>query len=276
MYDVAGSIVVFKNEKETLKRAIASFFDTALNTYLYLIDNSPRDELRDVCSGKNMEYIFNRNNLGFAAGHNIALRKMIGKTKYSLLLNPDVYFDKGTIDALFNFMEHHPEVGSVMPKVLYPDGSLQYLCRLLPTPYDLLFRKLNSRILNPLVNLLSKYELRFADYEKMMDVPYLSGCFMFVRTDVFEKVGTFDERFFLYFEDVDLSRRIHKLYRTVYYPYAAVYHSYQRDSNRDAVILKRLIESGIKYFNKWGWFSDMERKQVNRETIRNLYRLSYV
>lgn len=270
MYDIAASIVAFKNDKDVLRRAIESFLKTDLKIMLYVIDNSPTDELRGICVNTNVKYIFNNKNLGFGAGHNIAIRKMQGETKYSLILNPDIYFDNGVIEKLFGFMENNLDIGSVMPKVLYPDGSLQYLCRLLPLPSDLVFRKFNNKEVTHWVNYLSKYELKFADYTKMMDVPYLSGCFMFVRTNVFEKVGIFDERFFVYFEDVDLSRRIHKLYRTVYYPEATVYHGYERGSNKSVKLLKYLIFSGVKYYNKWGWFFDRERKMINNKAIRNL------
>jgi len=271
MYDICGSVVVFKNHQDILAKTIASFLDTKLNIYLYVIDNSPNDELKNACTHKNVEYIFNNHNLGFGAGHNIAINKSMGKSKYSLILNPDVYFDQGTLEKLFNFMEIKQEIGLVMPKVLYPNGSQQYVCRLLPSPYDMLLRKIDFKILQPLINNQKfRYELKFADYNRQMDVPYLSGCFMFIRTGIFEKIGYFDERFFIYFEDIDLSRRIHKLYRTVYYPGASIYHGYERNSQKDPVHLKYLISSGVKYFNKWGWFLDKERRLVNRKTINDL------
>ncbi len=270
MYDIIASIVTYKNEKAVLAKAIASFLNSGLNTYLYVIDNSPTNVLGDVCALKNLEYVFNNNNVGFGAGHNIALRKMTGRTKYSLILNPDVYFDGGTLEKLFHFMEQNKDVGLLLPKVLYPDGSLQYLCRLLPDPCDMILRKIDIKLVNPLLDSKkARYELRFADYEKSIEAPYLSGCFMFVRTDIFEKTGVFDERFFIYFEDVDLSRRIHKYYRTVYYPEAVITHGYQRGSNSDSRLLRHLVTSGIKYFNKWGWFFDHERKLANAKALKN-------
>lgn len=270
MYDIIASIVIFRNSKDVLKKAIDSFLNSDLKTYLYVIDNSPTNDLRSVCFDKRIGYIFNHKNLGFGAGHNIAIREMMGKTKYSLIMNPDVYFGHGVLEKLFSFMNKNEDVGLVMPKVLYPDGSLQYLCRLLPTPFDLLLRKFDNNVLMAWVNLISKYELRFADHNKQMDLPYLSGCFMFMRTEAFNKAGIFDERFFIYFEDVDLSRRIRRLYRTVYYPQAEIYHGYKRGSNKDVVLFKRLVISGIRYFNKWGWFFDKERNEVNRETLNNM------
>lgn len=271
MYDIAGSIVVFKNDKDVLKKATASFLDTGLNVRLYIIDNSPNDSLRDICIHQNIEYIFNHNNLGFGAAHNIAIRKMEGEAKYSLILNPDVYFAPGTLEKLYGFMETNKDVGLVMPKALYPDNSLQYLCRLLPDPLDLLLRKIDLKILDPVfARKKFRYELRFADYNRLMDVPYLSGCFMFIRTEVFKQAGVFDERFFIYLEDVDLSRRINQLWRNVYFPQALIYHGYERGSNKDIKLFWQLILSGIKYFNKWGWFLDPKRTAVNKKAISRI------
>ena len=271
MYDIVGSIVLFKNESSVVKKAIESFLATSLKIHLYIIDNSPTDCLKDVCSGKNIEYIFNNKNMGFGAGHNIALRKIAGKTKYCLILNPDIYFEQGTLKKLFDFMNANKDVGLLLPKVLYPDNSMQYLCRLIPNPYDVFIRKLNFRLVAPLIRARKlRYEFRFADYNKTMNVPYLSGCFMFVRAEVFKKIGVFDERFFVYFEDVDLSRRIHKHYRTLYYPEAVIYHEYENGSDKSFGLLKCIICSGIKYFNKWGWFIDKDRKSANSRAISTL------
>ncbi len=264
MYDIIGSIVLYKNDPALLEKTITSFLKSALNTHLFILDNSPNDSLKGLCLDKRIDYIFNSRNLGFGSAHNIALKKMIKKTKYSLLLNPDVYFQEGTLEKLFDFMETNCECGSVMPKVLYPDGSLQYLCRLLPDPLDMFLRKMETGIFN--IFLKGKrygYEMRRSNYNKVMNVPYLSGCFMFIRTDVFEKVGIFDERYFLYFEDVDLARRIHKIYPTVYLPNVVIYHAYERDSNKNISSLYYIISSGMKYFNKWGWFFDFDRKVIN-------------
>lgn len=271
MRDIIASIVVFKSAKNDLRRAITSFLSAGLNTYLYVIDNSPTDDLKDACISENVEYVFNGNNLGFGAGHNIAIRKMAGKTKYTLIMNPDIYFEKGNLEKLFNFMEENEDIGLAMPKVLYPDGSLQYICRLLPSPYDMLIKKINIRILKHFLDPQRfRHELRFTGYDKVMDVPYLSGCFMLARANVFEKAGMFDERFFMHFEDVDLTRRIHRLCRTVYYPEAVIYHRYEKGSDKDARIFKHLVVSGIKYFNKWGWFFDKERKIVNNKILEEL------
>jgi GT2 family glycosyltransferase len=85
-----------------------------------------------------------------------------------------------------------------------------------------------------------------------------------VRTRIFEEVGLFDERFFMYLEDVDLSRRIHSQYKTIYYPDIHIYHHYHKASYKRFKHLKYHILSAVKYFNKWGWFIDKERKTINK------------
>jgi GT2 family glycosyltransferase len=82
--------------------------------------------------------------------------------------------------------------------------------------------------------------------------------------------GFYDERFFMYFEDFDLSRRINKLYKTVYYSDVHVFHEYERGAQKSLILFKIFIQSAIKYFNKWGWFFDNERRAINKATLKNL------
>jgi GT2 family glycosyltransferase len=274
MKSINVSIVLFKNDQDLVKKAIYSCVNSVLINRIYLIDNSPTDILSCLASlDSRIEYIFNNANLGFGKAHNIALKRSIEENiPYHLVLNPDVYFEKGVLEELYNFMEANKDIGLVMPKVLYPDGNIQYLCKLLPTPLDLFGR----RFLNfgPFKKIVEKrnevYELRFTGYDKIMEVPYLSGCFMFIRTEVLKKVGLFDERFFMYLEDTDLSRRIHRVAKTVYYPYVHVYHEYGKGSYKSLKLLYYHIKSAIKYFNKYGWFFDKERQEVNKRILKKL------
>jgi hypothetical protein len=271
MYDIVTSIVTFKNDKDILKKTIDSFLKTDLKSHLYVIDNSPTDDLKNVCARRNVVYIFTNDNLGFGAGHNIAIRKSIGKSKYHLVVNPDVFWGPGILEKLFNFMEENKEIGLVMPKICYTDGSTQYLCKLLPTPIDLILRRFNLKILMAIFKKrLRNYELRFSGYDKIMDVPHLSGCFMFIRTEALSRVGLFDERFFMYLEDVDISRRIHKCCRTVYYPEVSVFHEYEKGSYKNSKLLMYHLRSAARYFNKWGYFFDKERREINKKVIEKL------
>ena len=274
MFNLNISIVLYHNKEEQIRKAIDSVLNTALNVKLYLVDNSSTDNLRVLEKKDNrIVYIFNNANLGFGKAHNIALKRTIEENiPYHLVLNPDVYFEGGVLEELYNFMENNPDVGLVMPKVLYPDGTLQYLCKLLPTPLDLFGRRfLNFGPFRKIVEKRNEvYELRFTGYDKIMEVPYLSGCFMFIRTEVLKKVGLFDERFFMYLEDTDLSRRVHKVSKTIYYPVVSIYHEYGKGSYKNLKLLKYHLDSAIKYFNKYGWLFDKERDEINKKTLEKL------
>jgi GT2 family glycosyltransferase len=265
---ITASIVIYKNNLQILSRAVESFLNSTESSTLYLVDNSPTDECRNHFCHPRVQYIFNNKNLGFGAGHNIALKKALRqKTTYHIILNPDVYFDGGVISKLCSFMETHTQVGLVMPKVLYPDGRLQPLCKLLPSPRTLFMRRFLPFNQAWITRLNHSYEMHFSGYDKVMDVPFLSGCFMFLRMDALEKIGFFDERIFLYTEDADLSRRIHKHYRTLFFPEATIYHYNEKGSYKNLVILMHHVFSAIKYFNKWGWFNDTEREYFNQRIL---------
>jgi len=269
MCDITASIVVYDNNQENVSKLLSCIYKTRLHVRIFVIDNSTSGRYSSLCKNNKIEYIENPTNPGYGTAHNRAIAKSIDISKYHLVLNPDVYFDDGTVEKLFSFMEKNRDVGLVMPKVLNPDGSVQYLCKLLPTPYDLLFRRFL-----PFSKLMEKrnriYELRFTGYNKVMEVPYLSGCFMFLRTEALRKAGMFDERFFMYLEDTDLSRRIHAHYKTVYYPDAEIYHRYEKGSYKSMKLLKYHVVSAIRYFNKWGWFFDRERRKINGDILRKL------
>jgi len=271
MFNITASIVLYHNKKEQVERAIKSFLDTSLNVKLYLIDNSSNDNLKELEKiDERIEYIFNNANLGYGKAHNIAMRKSIEtNTPYHLVINPDVYFENGVIEELFEYMQKHKDVGNIMPKVLYPNGEIQYLAKLLPTPIDLIFRRFV-----PLKNWKEKrnekFELRFSGYKNIANIPSLSGCFMFLRTSVLKDVGLFDENIFMYLEDTDLNRRIHSKYKTIFYPKVSIIHEYAKESYVNKKLLAYHIKSAIYYFNKWGWFFDKERDEINSKCLAEL------
>ena len=143
-----ATIVLFEDNDESLKKAIFSFLNTSLDVKLYLVDNSSTSRLKYLQKlDSRIEYIYTGKNLGFGKAHNIALQKSIDDNiDYHLVLNPDVYFDSGVLEELFDFMEKNKDVANVMPKVFYPDGNLQYLCKLLPTPKELITRRFIKKI----------------------------------------------------------------------------------------------------------------------------------
>jgi len=271
MIQINASIVLYHNDQEQLKNAIKSFLDTTLEVKLYLIDNSLNNSLKELneLDGR-IEYIFNNANLGYGTAHNIAIKKSIeGSIPFHIVLNPDIYFNSEVIEKLYNYMTNNIDIGHIMPKVLYPDGEIQYLTKLVPSPFDLIFRRFI-----PFKNWKEKknfkYELRFAGYNKTANVPYLSGCFMFLRIKALEDVGMFDERFFMYPEDIDLTRRIHAKYKTIYYPEVSIVHEHEKASFKSFKMMKIHMWNMIKYFNKWGWFFDDERKKFNEQILKEL------
>jgi GT2 family glycosyltransferase len=271
MIQLNASIVLYHNDKEQLLRTIDSFLSTSMSVKLYLVDNSSNNVLKELEKIDNrIEYIFNNENLGFGAAHNIAIRKSLkDNVFYHLVLNPDIYFDDTVLVDLYRYMETNKEVGNIIPQVSYPDGSRQYLSKLLPTPVDLIlrrfvpFEKWKEQRNN-------QYELRFSGYNSIMNVPSLSGCFMFLRTSVLDEIGLFDENFFMYLEDIDLNRRIHRRYKTLFYPSKNIVHEYAKKSYVSKKLLLYHIKSAIYYFNKWGWFLDRERDNLNDQCLRRI------
>ncbi len=268
---IVVSIVLYKTSRVEAVRAIESVLATTLDVRVLLIDNSPTDLLKDLVSlDDRIEYLSNPSNPGFGAAHNIALRRSLARgAQYHLVLNPDVYFGKGVLEALADYMDAHPDVGHVMPKILYPNGQTQYLCKLLPTPLDLILRRfVPSQTWK--TRRADFFELKFTGYNRVMEIPYLSGCFMFLRVAALREVGIFDERFFMYPEDIDLTRRIHERFKTIFYPEVQAVHQHGQASYRSKKMLIIHMWNLAKYFNKWGWFFDARRKNVNARVLKKL------
>ena len=261
------SIVLYNHSVVEIESLIKSLRQSKQVDEMFLIDNSP---VRNPDFEKlPATYIFNNKNLGYGAAHNIAIRKTIEQDiPFHLVVNPDIEFESSILEELEDFMQKNSDVGLLMPKVLYPTGEIQYLCKLLPKPSDLFFRRFLPSKWSQQSN--ERFELRQSGYDKLMDVPYLSGCFMLLRTQALKNVGLFDERFFMYPEDIDLTRRIHREYRTVFYPNVSVIHNHTQGSYKSGLLLWVHLINMIRYFNKWGWFFDAERKKVNEETLRKL------
>ncbi|HLP59817.1 MAG TPA: glycosyltransferase family 2 protein [Candidatus Deferrimicrobium sp.] len=271
------SIVTFNNEdviRDALNSIEKSTLKQTANCAVVVVDNSSTDKTAAIVSREFPKVTLIRaENMGFSAGHNKAIRYVLENTglepEYHLIMNPDVFFDEDVLEKLVAFMDAEKDAGLVMPKILYPDHQVQYLCKLLPTPFDLFGRRFMPCFLKVLFKRrFEAYEFRNRDYNESMEVPHLSGCFMMMRTGIFEKVGLLDERFFIYLEDVDISRRIHAQFKTVYYPGVYVFHHYRKGSYKRLKHLKYHICSAIKYFNKWGWFNDKERKEINNKCLR--------
>lgn len=254
MYDITASIVTYNTKLSDLERVIESFFNTKLKVKLYISDNSPEDKLKEYLKkiDKEIEYEFNNFNGGYGWGHNKIIKKIEGKSKYHVILNPDIFFKENVLEELFKYMEENLDVGNIMPMVKYPNGEIQYLCKRNPTPLNIFLRTFI-----PLKNITEKmnykYEMRDMGYDKVMNVEILSGCFMFLRNEIFKEIGMFDDRFFMYFEDFDFNRRIHQKYKTIFYPKVEIVHEHAREAHKNKKMLYIAFKSAVYYFNKWGW-----------------------
>lgn len=266
-YQVSASIVVYKNDPEDVISVVKSILSAPMRVICTVVDNSPTADLRQYVIEGGAKYIFAGRNLGFGSGHNLVLRTDCEVAEYHLVLNPDVHFPPDIPAALYRFMNDNPEVGLVMPQIRYPDGTEQRLCKQFPMPLDLISRRFLGGMGRSLfAKQLSRYELRHLDLRVAREIPCLSGCFMFMRSAALREVGFFDERYFMYMEDVDLCRRISARYKTVFYPTVAVTHGYAKGSYKNFRLLWYHLQSAFRYFNKWGWISDPERASLNSRT----------
>jgi GT2 family glycosyltransferase len=266
-YQVSASIVVYKNDPDEVVAAVKSVLSAPLRVRCTVVDNSPNTALRQCVSDCGATYIYAGRNLGFGRGHNLALRLDCEDSEYHLVLNPDVHFVPDILALIYHFMNDNLNIGLAMPRIRYPDGSDQPLCKKLPAPIDLIGRRFGGAFGRSLfAERLSRYELSHLDMRIAREIPCLSGCFMFMRSATLCEVGFFDERYFMYMEDVDLCRRIGANSKTVFYPEVAVTHGYAKGSYRNPKLLKYHLQSAFRYFSKWGWIYDPEKSRLNEKT----------
>ena len=275
MYDFTACIVTYNTDQKELTQIIGCFQKTKLKFKLWISDNSEKDTLRNFIknfSDDRIEYIFNNSNNGFGSGHNIVLKKLMDdnfkeKAEFHIILNADIIFEENTIEKMIDYMRKNPEIGQIGPKIYESSGEVNKSCRLLPTPLNLIFRRFF-----PIKSIVDKmdynYEMRWCDYNSIMEIPILSGCLMFIRTDILKNVGMFDTRYFMYMEDYDLCRRIGQKYKVIFYPEVKIIHKHGKASYKTRKMMIAHINSAIKYFNKWRWFFDKERKTRNKECIK--------
>lgn len=265
---ITSSIVFYKTDL-AMAKTIIDCADKSCIERIYVIDNSPTDALRKgvIALSTKVEYIYGQGNVGYGSAHNIGIRKSIELgAKYHVVLNPDISFEDGTIEKLTEFADSRPEIGALMPLLISKDGSVNNPMLLIPSPFDIFGR----RLLPPKImkKRSDKIEMNDADFSAPRNVPQLSGCFMFLRVGTLKKVGLFDERFFMYFEDFDLERRIHKVSKTVVCPSVKVVHLGASEHRTSKRLLKISIQSAIKYYNKWGWIFDSDRRKWNKEAYK--------
>ncbi len=246
-YTVSISIVTYNNEEhissllDSLKKHIKK-----ANYIIYVIDNGSIDKTVEIVKNYDVVFIQNTKNIGFGAGHNLAIRQ--SKSKYHVCINPDIIVNYDVISDIADYMDFHEDIGILIPKILNMDGTIQILPKRDPKLMHLISRRIQIR---PLQKYRHKYEMRDMNYEFPFDIEFTSGCFMFMRTSIVQQIGGFDERYFLYFEDADMGRSIRKYARAHYNPSFEVYHHWNRACKRELKYFIIQIHSMFKYMIKW-------------------------
>jgi GT2 family glycosyltransferase len=264
-FDLTAAIVTYRNPLLQLRQTIESLRQSSLRIHVVVVDNAGEAAVRELAAEMHATYLAPPTNLGFGRGHNLAYAQVRGLSPFHLVINPDVRFEQPVLETLLELMRKQQDLGVVMPRILYADGTMQFLCKRLPTPWDLLLRRFAPGVARRLLRRsMERYELRDRDYEQPMEPPSLSGCFLLLRNQVLDQTGLFDERFFMYMEDVDLVRRLRRVARALYYPAVAIVHDYQKGSYRDRRLAGHHLLSAARYFGKWGWFRDDERARLNK------------
>jgi GT2 family glycosyltransferase len=247
--EISATIVLFKEDIETLQATVDCFLNTPFSKKLFLIDNSPTNTIKKHFQNSEIEYIFSGSNLGFGKAHNLVLNKIKNLSRVHLVLNPDVVFEPQVIPRLMKELESDSTVSMISPQVFYPNGDLQYTCRKAPTFLGLLYRKLSV-----FKNKVFEIEYRNQDVSKPFYPEFMYGSFMLFNTNDFLNTNGFDTRYFLYMEDADICRmQFDKGKRILYFPKVNILHVHRRESSRNLRLFYLHLISAIKYFKKWGF-----------------------
>ncbi|MFH1173129.1 MAG: glycosyltransferase family 2 protein [bacterium] len=196
-------------------------------------------------------------NCGFAAGNNLGIKEAVGK--YVMILNPDITVLEGAIETMYEYMEKNPLVGISGPKLINPDGTVQYSCYHFPGFMVPIYRRTFLGNLPWAKKTLRHYLMKDWAHDADREVDWLLGACLFVRKSALDKVGLLDERFFLYFEDVDWCRRFWQAgFKVSYLAEAEMVHYHQRLSAENpgwrglfSNMTRIHIASWIKYFAKY-------------------------
>ncbi|MEI2263852.1 glycosyltransferase family 2 protein [Erwinia sp. CGal63] len=262
---IVASIVLYHHSRADIEPTLNSLLGEESIEKIVLVDNGGAGWAAKLNNSR-IDYIQADKNRGFGAGHNIAIKRYHKCSEFFLICNPDIRFQEGSVSTLYRAAQKN-KYKFISPSIVYSDGSKQFSCRLLPTPVNLFARRFIPALAK---DLDKKYELRNADFSKVFTVPSVSGCFMFLESSLLAKLGGFDDRYFMYMEDIDLCRRALKYTDIIYYSDVTITHIFKKGSYKNKSLLLQHILSSIKYFNKWGWFFDPQRRSKNKECLKSV------
>ncbi len=251
MKRVSGCIVTYKCYEKCREAVRTILSETkGVELTLYIVDNCSEDGTLEKLKEEfpQLVTVQNPDNKGFGHGHNTVLPLI--DSDYHVVINPDITLDRDAISELCRYLDGNDDVGLVTPEIRYPSGEIQVIGKRNPTFLALFGRHLFKKQLEGVVR---HYQMLDEDLSKPIDIEFATGCFFVIRTDIFKEIGGFDERWFMYFEDMDITRRALEFKRAVYYPYTYVYHEWERSSSHKLKFFTILVIGMFKYFGKWGF-----------------------
>jgi GT2 family glycosyltransferase len=266
------SVVLHNSTLELLRRTLQSLQSSAQvaqeagclgRVTVYLVDNSSDEAYRAHLDRElagwpqseffTVQYSAQATNRGFGFGHNTVLPLLI--SDFHLVLNPDVELEGSTLRAGLSSLLQSDDIALISPLVIGTNGEQEFLCKRYPSVLVLLLRGFAPRIVRRLFHQrLATYEMRdLCSGENQVNVAIASGCFMLLRTSALREVSGFNEEFFLYFEDFDLSLRLGKQGRLVFDPAMRIVHHGGYAASKGRLHLRYFVNSGIMFFNRHGW-----------------------
>lgn len=256
--DVTFAIVSF-NVADFLDKCLYSIKkETSCKYEIIVVDNASQDKSVKIVQIHHPEVILKplSENVGFAKANNIAFQSASGR--YIFMLNPDTLILDGAVDKLVRFMDTHPEAGVCGPKNLNSDLTLQHNCHHFPSLTQVLTEYLQLRRFFPKNRYFGREHMSYWNYDETKEVDWITGCSLFIRSEIFKKIGLLDEKYFMYSEECDFCYRmkINNL-KTFFYPCAAIIHYGGQSSlvqNQHKVfsktITKHFFKSRYRFFRK--------------------------
>lgn len=244
--------IVTYNSADDVAQLLDSLFAATkgVDLSVYVADNASADNTREVIASRypQVTLLAMEENLGFGAAHNRILKEVTSDAH--AMVNPDIVFEEDALTALCAYLQEHDDAVLVTPQIRNIDGTPQAVPRVLPKRRYMFAGQL-ERFGGVFRRWRDEYTRRTETLEVPTDIESCTGCFMMVRTAVLKDVGGFDERFFMYLEDADLSRRLAKHGRLVLLPQVSVVHRWEKASGKSLAFLKIHLRSMRLYFAKW-------------------------
>jgi hypothetical protein len=258
--ELSATIVLYNNQEEALRAAESVLRHTARYPLaLYLVDNASPDgsgaHLAEAAArlpvreGQRVEVLCRAQNGGFGTGHNAVLARLTSEVHF--ILNPDVLLEADTLSDMADWLAAHPAVVLARPALRFPDGRPQQLPLRKCSALALVYRQAEwLKILKPFND---RYVMADCDLSRPTEIEFCTGSFMAAKTADLQAVGGFDEKYFMYVEDADLTQKMRRRGKVYLLPQFEAVHAWHRAPHSSAAHFKLQLKSMLRYFKKWGF-----------------------